>query len=235
MDERPISTWTRFKVSTWKTFQVSIFQPLLANKTDYHDAFYGPIAESPAEYVLVIAWKSYAVYDAFTKSKQHEEMMANLKALSSSQPQTQVIDFGKIGFWWRLGPNTEVMTVHFPDSVSPQTRDEVSKLRGLVLSMGPGIDGRNAHLSPYKGVPACGWIVDSQSWDGKGTLACMWCHYWKDKEAEEKFKATEKRPPKNGESYRPLVSEAFKQDLKGLGAVGWKEVHVDFNKLPNVL
>ncbi|KAI1390199.1 uncharacterized protein F4822DRAFT_228522 [Hypoxylon trugodes] len=230
MADKQISTWTWFQVPTSKTLDISIFKPLLANESDYFETYYGRVIESPEQHVLVIPWRSRAAYDAFTKSSQYEEMMNNLTALSSSKPQTQAINFGKIAYYWHLVPYMEIKTVYFPSSVSTQTREQVSGIKGLVLSM-PSFGRQFAHLSPHRGLPCSGWIDDPRIWEGQDTLACIWCHYWKDKETEHDFKTKERRPPKNGETYRPLALEKFEQDLKDLGAIGWKEIHIDFERL----
>ncbi|KAI8951677.1 hypothetical protein F4801DRAFT_543976 [Xylaria longipes] len=120
----------------------------------------------------------------------------------SAEPSTQIADFDKIAFWWRFGPNTEVRTVYFPALLPSETREAVERLKGLVLTMGIDIDGSKAYLSPHNGVPTCGWAEGSQTWMNQDTVACLWCHYWKDLEAEEKFKMTETRPPRDGEEAR---------------------------------
>ncbi len=236
MGDSAISTWTRFHTPASKPVDTAfIFRPLVSNSGSFRYCFYGPVLETPGDWVLLIVWTTYRAYDTFTKSAEHEQLLTNFKALSPDEPVTQAIDFGKIAFWWRLGPNTELRTVYFPASVSSQSREAVSSLQGLVTSMGFGIDGSGAHLSPYTGVPTCGWIDGPQNWDGQDAAACLWCQYWTNREAEEKFKTTHRRPPKDGETYRPLALEAFEQDLKSLGAIGWEECHVDFERVPNVI
>lgn len=160
-------------------------------------------------------------------------MATNLAKQSSSDlaATTKIIDFGKVAYWWRLGVNTEFRTVYFPVATSSQTRDAVTSLKGLVLTMGMGIDGSKAHMSPYSGFPTCGWIEGTQTWGNQDVSACTWCHVWKHKVSEETFKTTERRVPQDGESYRPLSLEVFEQGLKALGAVGWEDVHVDFERV----
>jgi hypothetical protein len=234
MSSGRISSWTKFKLPSSTPLEPSIFKPLVGSNNHYHDAYYGSIAESKDEYMLVIIWESRQDYDSFRNSAQYREWLTNLTADSDSttEPATQIVDFGKIAFWWRFGPNTELRTVYFPAPLPPEACEAVTNLKGLVLTMGLGIDGSKAHLSPYRGVPTCGWVEGLRAWKDQDTVACVWCQYWKDHAAEEKFKATERRPPKDGAEKRPLALEAFEQDLKVLGALGWEDVHVDFKKVP---
>ncbi|KAH9885195.1 hypothetical protein F4778DRAFT_761463 [Xylariomycetidae sp. FL2044] len=233
MADEPISSWTTFQVAESQEPALLIFKPLLAAEPNFHDAFYGRISESPEQYILVVAWKSRQAYVAFTQSNKYQELVANLGSLSASEPTTQTIDFGRVGFWWRFGSNIEVRTVFFPGTVSAQTREDVSRMKGLVLTAGMGIDGRYAHLSPYRGVPTCGWVDGFETWQERDAAACVWCHYWKDKEAEENFKKTERRIPPDGESVGLLALEAFEKDLKNAGAVGWKSYHLDIKQIPS--
>ncbi|KAF2963215.1 hypothetical protein GQX73_g10361 [Xylaria multiplex] len=234
MSSGRVSSWTRFKLPSSNALEPSIFKPLaIGNNSRIHDAYYGPIAESNGEHLLVVIWESRQDYEGFKTSAQYRELLASLTtAFTSAEPITQVVDFDRVTFWWRFGPNTEIRTVYFPAHLPSQIREGVRSLRGLVLTMGVGIDGSKAHLSPYRGVPTCGWAEGLQIWRSQDTVACLWCHYWKDREAEEKFKTTEMRPPKDGEANKVLVLDAFGQDLKTYGALGWEDTHVDFKKVP---
>jgi hypothetical protein len=235
MSSGRVSSWTRFRRLDSKPLEPSIFRPLVGSNQPIHDAYYGRIAESKDEYILVIIWESRQDYEEFKASAQFRELLANVKADSSSEPATQIVDFGKTAFWWRFGPNTELRTVYFPALLPAESREAVKALKGLVLTMGLGIDGSKAHLSPYRGVPTCGWVEDLLTWKDQDVSACIWCHYWKDQAAEERFKTTEKRPPKDGEVDQSLALEAFEHDLKKLGALGWEDVHVDFKKIPRTV
>ncbi|KAI8623017.1 hypothetical protein F5Y19DRAFT_405703 [Xylariaceae sp. FL1651] len=232
MSSGRISSWTKFQLPSSNFSEQSIFKPLTQSNSHFHDAYYGRIAESKDEYLLVVIWESRHDYDTFEDSVQYRELLDNLKANSSVEPATQIIDFDKVAFWWRFGPNTELRTVYFSAALSPEARESVKKLKGLVLTMGVGIDGSKAHLSPYRGAPTCGWVEDLQTWKDQDAIACVWCHYWKDQAAEEKYKTTEKRPPMDGMEHQLLSLEAFEQDLRTLGALGWEDVHVDFKKVP---
>ncbi|RWA05115.1 hypothetical protein EKO27_g9990 [Xylaria grammica] len=235
MSSGRISSWTRFRLPSSESLEPSIFRPLAVGSNNHiHDAYYGRITELSDEYILVVIWESRQDYEQFKDTVQYRELLANLHANLSSSPElaTQIIDFDRIAFWWRFGPNTELRTVYFPALLSVEARETVKSLKGLVLTMGVGIDGSKAHLSPYRGVPTCGWVDGLQSWMDQETISCVWCHYWKDQRAEEKFKTTETRPPKDGEEDKLLAVEAFEKDLKGLGALGWEDIHVDFKRLP---
>ncbi|KAJ8106244.1 hypothetical protein ONZ43_g7130 [Nemania bipapillata] len=230
MSNGRISSWVRFKLSTSESLEPSIFKPLVAGSSKHvHDAYYGPIAETSDEYLLVIIWQSRQHYDEFKNSAQYSELFASLKP---HEPTVQIVDFDKIAFWWRFGPNTELRTVYFPASISSEARMAVKGLKGLVLTMGLGIDGSKAHLSPYRGVPTCGWVEALDTSKNQEVTSCIWCHYWKDGTAEEAFKTKEMRPPKDGEADKVLALEAFEKDLKMLGALGWEDIHVDFKQVP---
>ncbi|KAI0514791.1 hypothetical protein F5B22DRAFT_609643 [Xylaria bambusicola] len=233
MSSGRISSWTRFKLPA-KSLGPHLFKPLAAGNNDrLHDAYYGSIAEANDEHMLVVIWESREDFAAYKDSAQYHELISNLKAdTTSTEPSTHIVDFDKIAFWWRFGPNTEIRTVYFPALIPSKTRDAVTRLKGLVLTMGIGIDGSKAHFSPYNGVPTCGWAEGSQIWMNQDTVACLWCHYWKDREVEEKFKLTETRPPRDGEEDKILILEAFERDLKSCGALGWEDIHVDFKKVP---
>ncbi|KAI1169770.1 hypothetical protein F4777DRAFT_584590 [Nemania sp. FL0916] len=145
-----------------------------------------------------------------------------------------IVDFD-VAFWWRFGRNSanvEIRTVYFPALLPSDAREAVKRLKGLVLTMGLGIDGSQAHRSPYNGVPCCGWAEGSRTWMGQDAVVCLWCHYWKNREAEERFKTKEMRPPRDGEKHQLLALEAFENDLKGFGALGWEDIHVDFKRVP---
>ena len=288
MSNEPIpkcSTWIRFRATPspphdGQSLDTSIFQPLIAWRDDYRNAFYGRVAETPDQYVLMVAWTSTTACDAFTVSAEGgRQLVANLTAAGSdgcgdgqgvSQKQSFTVairkaDFGRIPFWCHFGPNTEVRTAYFPpartgeEKQHDELREAVMKIKTLVLGMTFGIDGSMTHLCPYRGVPACGWVVEELTgdqlqkeimedngsratsglpmWEGQQASACMWTHYWKNKEAEQSYKTTERRLPENGKplSQRLLATEAFDRDLKRFGALGWEDYHVDFEKLPKDL
>ncbi|KAH7121869.1 hypothetical protein B0J13DRAFT_159322 [Dactylonectria estremocensis] len=231
MADTQISTWTRFHSSASTPLDLSIFKPLQAVETRFDDpAFYGPVLESPGEYMLIIDWKSAKAYEDFKTSPHYQQLLANFKAQSTTEPTTQMVNFGKLAFAWHFGLSTEVRTVYFPLTMSVQQREAVGNLSGLVLSMTPGIGASSSHL-PYNGVPVAGWVEGAQKWNGNNLLACVWCHYWADKEAEERFKNEERRPPRGTDPVRRLAVEAFDLDLKELGAVGWTDYHLELKEL----
>ncbi|KAI1759860.1 hypothetical protein GGR53DRAFT_512197 [Hypoxylon sp. FL1150] len=174
MSDTHLTSYTKFEVhlTSEGILHPSIFKPLLQRKADFDDAFYGQIAENGA-FLLLVIWNNRSTYDAFTASAQNRELAINLGKQSSSDlaAATQTVDFGKVAYWWRLGVNTEFRIVYFPAAAaSSRTRDAVTRLKGLVLTMGLGIDGSRAHLSPYRGVPTCGWVEGIQTWDCREDL-----------------------------------------------------------------
>ncbi|KAI0479325.1 hypothetical protein GGR56DRAFT_673253 [Xylariaceae sp. FL0804] len=235
-DEKRPSSWIRFKTPGSEPLEPSTFTPLFTadhgRASPVHDVYYSRIKECPEEGIVVVIWEPDQSYGGATSSDQYREFLAKLGALSDgSTPTATAIDFNKIAFWWRWTPNTELRTVYFPAPVLAETRRAVDAIRPLVLSMGRGIGGSQAHLCPYNGVPTHGWGEDILMSEGREAVACTWIHYWKDESAEEKYKTTERRPPKDGESNRPLAIEAFERDLTDLGALAWDDVHVDFQKV----
>ncbi|KAI1396974.1 hypothetical protein F4819DRAFT_473510 [Hypoxylon fuscum] len=238
MPPKTISTWTRFEVPPLDTIDVSIFKPLISRRDNYLDALYGRVVESPRDVMLVVVWKELQIYDAFVKSAQHVELLANLKTHSASEPITQIIDFDNVGFCWRYTQfghqrRVEIRTVYFPPTISSQTREAVKRLKGLEVTVAHGIDGRRyAHLCPYDGTPVCGWIYHAQPWNEQDVSACVWSHCWVNEEMERKFKTTERRFPKTKGGYKPLAVEEFEQQLKDLGALGWEDYHIYFDLVP---
>ncbi|KAI1359403.1 hypothetical protein F5Y08DRAFT_319703 [Xylaria arbuscula] len=234
MTSKRISSWTKFQLPSTKSLEPSLFKPLAVGNNDcLHDAYYGSIAEANDEHFLVVIWVSREGFAAFKDSTQYLELLINLGVdVSSVELSTQVVDFDRIPFWWRFTLNTEIRTVYFPAPLPLETREEMKKNKGLVLTTSYGIDGRMAHLSPYNGVPECGWAENVRKWKNQNTVACLWIHYWKSREDEQRFKTTERRPPLDGDDNMPLAVEAFDRDLEKYGALGWEDVHIDFKRVP---
>ncbi|KAH6871685.1 hypothetical protein B0T10DRAFT_500281 [Thelonectria olida] len=209
-------------LSMGKKFDESIFDPLSTGKATYHSVLYGRIQESPDEY-----------YQAFAETEEHKGLMARLKPGA----KTHVIDFGQFAFWRHLNCSTEILTVYFPSSISPQDQEAVGKIYPLIETLQP-IDRAGIEAMAYTERPICGWMKDAFQVNGKNTLACVWLTFWKNKENENRFKRTERRSsyivngpfditPVPG----PLALEFFEQDLKGLGAREWVGFHVDFKRI----
>ncbi|KAH7121437.1 hypothetical protein EDB81DRAFT_813950 [Dactylonectria macrodidyma] len=231
MADTRISTWTKFHSPASKPLDLSIFKPLQAVETQFDDpAFYGPVLESPGEYMLIIDWESAKAYEEFKASPHYQQLVTNFSAQSATEPKTQLVNFGKLAFSWHFGLGTEIRTVYFPTSMSVQQREAVGNINGFVLSMTPGI-GASSSDRPYNGVPVAGWVEGTQKWNGDDVWVCLWCHYWTDKEAEQRFKNDERRPPRGADPVRRLAVEAFDLDLKEMGAVGWTDYHVELKEL----
>ncbi|KAF7555941.1 hypothetical protein G7Z17_g1839 [Cylindrodendrum hubeiense] len=105
----------------------------------------------------------------------------------AADPKTQIIDFGQVAFWECFGRDVEIFTVYFPSSISPQDQEAVKKIRPLVDTMTP-LEPAGFQAQAYKRRPVCGWAKDSETLNGQSVLASMWCHLWKDKANENKFK-----------------------------------------------
>ncbi|KAI1127096.1 hypothetical protein F5Y10DRAFT_243411 [Nemania abortiva] len=155
MSSGRVSSWTRLKFPSSDALEPSIFKPLAIGDDNnrVHDAYYGPIAESNYEHLLVAIWESCQDYEEFRASVQYREFLVGLTTASApTEPTTQVVDFNRIAFWRRFRPKTEIRTVYSPADLPPQMREAVGSLHGLVLTMSVGIDGSKAHLTPYRGL-----------------------------------------------------------------------------------
>ncbi|KAH7131496.1 hypothetical protein B0J13DRAFT_105255 [Dactylonectria estremocensis] len=233
-----VSTWTRFQVPDELPIDGSIFAPLASGDTTYHRALYGRLHESPGECLLFVAWESLQDYEAFKKTDEHQQLMTNLKSATSdatAEPKTQMIDFGQVAFWERFGRDVEILTVYFPSSISPQDQEAVKKIRPLVDTLAP-LEPAGVWAQTYKRRPVCGWAKDSEILNGQSVLASVWCHYWKDKANENKFKTMERRGVWTMQGPQgPLALEAFEHDLKEMGAIEWVGYHIDFQNVPGSL
>ena len=91
----------------------------------------------------MVVWHTPKAYDACKRSVEYHELVANLtKGNLASEPTTHIINFQTSMPWKYLGaPRNEVKTVYFPVSTSPETKQEVTRVKGLVNSVHWGIDG----------------------------------------------------------------------------------------------
>lgn len=230
----PTCTWTIFEFPASEPLDISTFEPLITRKRNYRRFYHGRIAESTAQCVLMVVWHTPKAYDAFKRSAEYHELVANLtKNNSASEPTTHIINFQTSMPWKNLGaPRNEVRTVYFPASTSLETRQEVTSVKGLVSSVNWGIGGNMNYMYPHQGTPDYGWVEGTQLYNGKESMACVWVNHWRSEEAEVKFKTTERRwPEKGGPDPPPLAVEDFEQRLKALGAIGWQEYHVTFERV----
>ncbi|KAH7165153.1 hypothetical protein EDB81DRAFT_778772 [Dactylonectria macrodidyma] len=225
-----ITIWTRFEAPD-DPIDMAIFEPLAVCKPHLRTAYFGRIAESPRECLLVAAWRSLEAYDAFKKSPHYDDLMTNLTAQSTPpvQPQTQGAVFSRSWFNMTFGPNTEVLTAYFPSSTSPETQRAIVKTERLVHTLVP------ANPRCYKKPPTFAWVDGLQDRNGESAIACMWCHGWYSRELEERFKANERRRhPQLEGTARPLVVDVFDKDLKDLGLIEWESIHVNFARIPGL-
>ncbi|KAH6866245.1 hypothetical protein B0T10DRAFT_502698 [Thelonectria olida] len=224
-----ITSWTRFETSE-NTIDTTIFKPLAACKPHVRVVYYGRVAESPRECLLVVGWKSREAYMAFKKSPHYEELMTNLGAQSTPlvQPQTQVAVFSRVWFNMSFGPNTEVLAAYFPSSTTPETQQAVLNTERLVHTEAMGLPSPRCYKKP----PTFGWIDGLQDRNGQTAIACMWCHGWYSKELEERFKVNERRfHLELTGTDRPLAVDVFEQDLRALGVIDWETCHVSFTRI----
>ncbi|UPK99702.1 hypothetical protein LCI18_010637 [Fusarium solani-melongenae] len=216
------STWIRFKAND--PIDDVIFEPLCSWSGHINTPAYGRItdSDSPHDYVLAVGWNSRMAYEEFKISPQHQQLMDNLGVDTTN---TQIIVFTNKMFGRGFTPNTELFTAYWPASLSLETQQDVRKAKTLVHS---GIPNPRC----YSKAPVFGWIDELQTWNEAKVLASVWCHHWKSKEMEDKFKSTEKRLVYVGRDItRPLAVDDFEQHLKDLGALGWESIHVDFVSL----
>ncbi|KAH7234336.1 hypothetical protein B0J15DRAFT_529979 [Fusarium solani] len=227
----PISTWTTFEFPASESLDNSTFGPPITRKRNYRCFYHDRITELTGECVLMVVWHTSKAYDAFKRSVEYHELVVNLiKGNSASEPTTHIINFQTSIFWKNMGaPRNEVRTVYFPASTSPETRQEVTRVKGLVTSVHWSIDGSMDYMYPHQGTPDYGWVEGTQFYKVNESIACVWVNHWKSDEAEVKFKTTERRRLENGgPDPPPLALEDFEQRLKDLGAIGWRDYHVAF-------
>ncbi|RMJ02499.1 hypothetical protein CDV36_015239 [Fusarium kuroshium] len=210
------STWTRFKANS--PIDDVIFEPLCSWSGHINTPAYGRIADSQ-DYILAVGWNSRGAYEEFEASPQYQQLMDNLGADTA---KTQIIIFTNKMFGRGFTSNTEIFTAYWPASLSPETQQEVKKTKSLVHN---GIPNPRC----YSKGPAFGWIDELQTWNEEKVLASVWCHHWKSKELEDRFKSTEKRVVYVGKDIvYPLAVDDFEQHLKELGCLGWESIRVDF-------
>ncbi|KAL6351946.1 hypothetical protein LRP88_14758 [Fusarium phalaenopsidis] len=217
------STWARFKAKN--PIDDVIFEPLCSWSGHINTPAYGRITDSksPQDYIIAIGWNSAAAYEEFKISPQYQQLMDNLGVDPAKEhAHTQVITFTNTMFGRGFTPNTEILTAYWPASLSLDTQQEVRKTKTLVHT---GIPNPRC----YSKAPVFGWIDELQTWNEEKVLASVWCHHWRSKELEDKFKSTEKRVVYVGKDIvYPLAVDDFQQHLKDLGTLGWESAHVDF-------
>ncbi|KAI8711267.1 hypothetical protein NCS52_01502600 [Fusarium sp. LHS14.1] len=226
---KPITTWVRFGYPEETPIDATLFRPLKAQEDDWLQIRWGQVFESPEERMLVVAWKHSQDWVRFSEASHYQELLANLGTHSNDTPVMQVVDFNRDYPTRALSSHTEIRTVYFPASISPETREALPNVQGLVTTAayGPSLQ----HLSPYVLRPIFGWIEAAEKWEGEDVVACVWIHTWKSQRTEDKFKTTGWLPRfKDGKLSKPLAVDLFEQDLKDLGALGWNDYHVSFQK-----
>ncbi|RTE82610.1 hypothetical protein BHE90_002931 [Fusarium euwallaceae] len=227
--DKPITTWVRFGYPEETPIDATLFRPLKAQQDDLLQIRYGQVLESPEERMLMVAWKYSQAWIRFSGSSHYEELLANLGTHSDDTPVIQAVDFNRDYPSRAVSSHTEIRTVYFPVSIPPETREAVRNADGLVTTAAYG--PRLQYLSPYVLRPMLGWIEGTQKWEGEDAVACVWIHTWKSERAEDKFKTTGWLPRfKDGKLSKPLAIVLFEQDLKDLGALGWNDYHVSFQK-----
>ncbi|KAH7207827.1 uncharacterized protein BKA55DRAFT_586587 [Fusarium redolens] len=226
--DKPITTWFRFKLPEDILLDQSLFHALHPTREQWTHACYGRIKESPQDCVLLVNWDRTRSWSEFSQSGCYAELLASLGSHSDMPVVTEIIDFSRDYVTIALSSHTELKTVYFPASVLSETRSAVwDSVRHLGTTVSYG--KKFQHRYPYISTPSLGWIEGSVKWEGQDAVACVWVHKWKNQEAEEKFKTTERYPhTKDGEFIRPLTLELFEQGLRDLGALGWEECHVNF-------
>ncbi|KAM6516749.1 hypothetical protein FALCPG4_014922 [Fusarium falciforme] len=221
-----ISAWTKFRVNFGPIDDALFITPLLPWKDHIFCPSYGRIAESPQDCFLAIGWESREIYDQFKASPQYQKLMANLRT-DVMEPETKTIAFKKRMFGLGFTSNTEILTVYWPATISPETQGAVERMQSLCHRLRP-------RTSCHGHWPSFGWIDGLQAWNGDNVLASVWCNKWVSKELEEEFRRTEKRPVRPGAGQYALSVDLFERDLKALGAIGWESVHVDFERVGEI-
>ncbi|KAF5639685.1 hypothetical protein F52700_4067 [Fusarium sp. NRRL 52700] len=220
-----ITTWTKFHSVSQP--EQSIFTPLDTWDHSIHQPYYGRIIESSQDYFLAVGWQTEEQWDKFKLSPEHQQLMANLTT-NNAQLETETIIFTANMFAIGYTSNVELFTVYWPASITHEAQTAIWKTKQLVHTPEGGLPNPLC----YTKKPMFGWIDGQKDWKGESAIASIWCHKWKNRELEQKYKTTEKRLDwgNNGRYYR-LAVEAFQDDLKSLGAIGWESVHVAFERV----
>ncbi|RSL85109.1 hypothetical protein CEP52_013080 [Fusarium oligoseptatum] len=220
------STWTKFQAEPGPIDEI-IFDPLYTWSDSISTPAYGRITESPQDYILSLDWNSPEAYQEFKASPEYQQLMTNLR-INSTEAHTQIIIFENYSFGSTSTPNTEILTVYWPLSLSPETQNAIWDVEPLVHTPVSETLGRRCYKQP----PAAGWIDGPQIWNGDTAVASVWVHDWKSEALEDRFKRTEKRVVSMGRDViYPLAVDDFEKRLLDLGALGWESVHVLFEDL----
>jgi hypothetical protein len=129
-------------------------------------------------------------------------------------------------FWTRLTNHTGITDVYFPPSISPQSREKIASLRGLVYFMSPGLKKPLA----YNGAGTRGWVREIVDCDGKEAVIMRFVDYWVSKEKEEEFKEGSPIVLPGGKATS--VYDHFVHELKEAGMLGMSERHCKFSHIP---
>ncbi|KAL8688082.1 MAG: hypothetical protein Q9218_005916 [Villophora microphyllina] len=228
---RPILTHTSFKVSlgidiydieTGFEQGLPLFKALntLLAAPARIRSFWGRISETPEEVLLVTAWYTRRALSDFESSPLYPTFLSSLSSNPTETPPiTTYIDIGKQQIEAVLEGFTSITTLNLPAPVTPDQRAVFLALRGLRYDYahGQGI----MHLRADRAAPLKGWVEGVQGGEeAKYEVGILW-HFWVDAEMEQGFHREERE-----------VVERCERDMKGLGAVGWEELHCEFICLP---
>ncbi|KAG5744902.1 hypothetical protein H9Q72_005981 [Fusarium xylarioides] len=226
--DKPITTWFRFKLPEDILLDESLFHALHPTREEWAHACYGRIKESPQDCVLIVDWYRTRSWLEFSQSDSYEELLSSLGSHSDIPAVSEIIDFARDHPTIAMSSHTELKRVYFPASISLETRKAVwDRVRHLGPSVAYG--KKFQHRNPYTLGPSLAWIEGNVKWEGQDAVSCVWIHKWKNQEAEEKLKTTQRYSHmKDGEFIKPLILDLFEQGLRDLGALGWEECHVNF-------
>ncbi|RTE77610.1 hypothetical protein BHE90_007927 [Fusarium euwallaceae] len=181
------STWTKFQAEPGPLDE-AIFDPLYTWSDSISTPAYGRITESPQDYILSLGWNSPEAYQEFKTSPEYQQLMTNL-GITLTQDHTRIIIFENHNFGSTSTPNTEILTVYWPLSLSPETQNAIWEVEPLVHTPMSETLGRRCYKQP----PVFGWADEPQIWNSDKALASVWVHDWKSEALEDRFKRTEKR------------------------------------------
>ncbi|KAF4421572.1 hypothetical protein FACUT_10948 [Fusarium acutatum] len=220
-----ITTWTKFHYGSQP--EQSFFTPLNAWGHSIHQPYYGPITESVQQYLLAVGWETEKEWDKFKLSPEHQQLMANLTT-NNVQPETKIVIFTGNMFALGYTSNFEMFTVYSPAFITHEVQTAIWNTKQLVHTAASGLPNPLC----YTKKPMFGWMDGQKDWNGESAIASVWCHKWKNQELEQKYNTTEKRFVwgDDGRSYS-LAVDAFQDDLKSLGAIGWESFHVAFERV----
>lgn len=75
-----------------------------------------------------------------------------------------------------------------------------------------------------------GWWREEVKWNGQPAQAFVWVFRWRSEEDEKRFKVEEKTGKRNAEEGLQLAVEAFFDEMRRFGMIGYESQHCYFKE-----